>query len=227
MVKRQLHEDDLYECTNEKRFYYEHDEEYIKRQRLAKLENTYNNPLIYSVGNAIHFSTAINKETIEYVIRLITEIIHNNKDKYKNYKEGDDKLEIDYIIDSPGGCVSSVLKFHDFIKRIKEKYKFIEFTSIITGTAASAGTIMAAVAHKRQMTSHAHAMIHELASGMSGSYTKMISYGNYLTKLHNELADIYMIKCKAKRKRILKLLKNETWMNAQEYLKLGLIDEII
>lgn len=205
----------------------ESDEEYVKRQRLTKLENTYNNPLIYSIGNEIHFSTGINKETIEYVIRLITEIIHNNKDNYKKYKEGDKKLEIVYIIDSPGGCVSSILKFCDFIKRINEKYPFVEFTSVITGLAASAGTTMATVAHKRQMTSHAHAMIHELASGMSGSYTQLNSYGQYLKKLHNELADIYMQKCKTKRKRILKLLKNETWMNAEEYLKIGLVDEII
>lgn len=224
MTKRQF-DDNEYGVV--RRHDIESDDDYVKRQRLVKLENTYNNPLIYSIGNEIHFSTAIDKETIEYAIRLITEIIHNNKDDYKKYKEGDKKLEIVYIIDSPGGCVSSILKFCDFIKRVNEKYPFVEFISVITGLAASAGTTMATVAHKRQMTEHAHAMIHELASGMSGSYTKLNSYGNYLKKLHNELADIYMQRCNTKRKRILKLLKNETWMNAQEYLKLGLIDEII
>ena len=205
----------------------EPDEEFIKRQRLTKLEETYRNPLIYSVGNELHFSSGINKVTIEYAIRLITEIIHNNKNDYKKYKEGDKKLEITYIVDSPGGCVSSILKFADFVKMVNIKHPYVEFISIITGTAASAGTIMSTIAHKRLMTSHANAMIHELSSGMSGSYTKLASYGNHLKQLHNDLADIYMKKCKVKRKRILKLLKNETWLNATEYLNLGLIDEII
>jgi ATP-dependent protease ClpP protease subunit len=226
MMKRNFNNDNNLNEIMEQR-YIELDENTAKRQRLAKLEDTYNNPLIYSVGNEIHFSTGINKFTIEYAIRLITEIIHNEKDDYKKYKEGDKKLQITYIVDSPGGCVSTILKFYDFVRRVKNKYNYVEFISIITGTAASAGTIMATIAHKRQMTLHAHAMIHELATGMSGSYTKIMSYGDHLTKIHNELADVYMEKCKTKRKRILKLLKNETWLNAEEYLKLGLIDEII
>ena len=136
------------------------------------------------------------------------------------------KLNIIYTIDSPGGSVTSILKFVDFIGLAKKKYSFVNFTSIITGLAASAGTIMAIVADKRYMTKNAHSMIHELASGSSGKYTEMRSYINFLDHLHEKLVTIYCEKTKKSVEDIEKLLRNETWFSAEDYLKYGFIDEI-
>jgi ATP-dependent protease ClpP protease subunit len=123
----------------------------------------------------------------------MTTLIHDHK---KKSDEDPEKLNIIYIVDSPGGSVTSILKFVDFINVAKKKYPFVEFTSIVTGLTASAGTIMAIVADKRFMTKNAHAMVHELSSGNQGKYTEFRSYVKFLDQLHDKLVTIYCDKTK-------------------------------
>ena len=176
------------------------------------------NDLIYTIGTQIYFTSPINKQSISLLIKEITKII-DEKGKNK-------KLTICYVVDSPGGCVTSVLKFVDFLNIIKTKYKNVEFVSIGTGLIASAGTIMCAVADKRYITKHAYAMIHELSTGNSGKFTHFVSYTSHLKKMHDQLVNIYYEKSNMSIEDIEVLLKNETWFNAEEYLEKGLVDEI-
>lgn len=185
------------------------------------------NKMIYRRGNELHFISGVNNESIETMIRKISKLIEKNHNKYKYYKEGDDKLKITYIVDSPGGSVSAILRFVDFIGLVKKKYPYVEFTSIITGLVASAGTTMAVVADKRQITPHGSVMIHELSSGTRGKFTEMISYSKFLVNLHDMLVNIYLERCKCDREKLEQLLMKETWMTPQEYLELGFVDEIV
>jgi ATP-dependent protease ClpP protease subunit len=208
--------------TNNKRKYMDEHNEYfatpVKKQKVLVDDN-----LIYSIGKEIHFTAGVDKFTIEKLIKLITKIVHDHETKHKNDKK---KMNITIVVDSPGGSVHSVLKFVDFIKLVKNKYPHITFTSIATGFVASAGTIMCVVADKRLMTPHAHAMIHELSSGNTGKYTHMMSYSKHLTDLHNVLLDIYMKVSKVPRNEMEVLLNTESWYSAEEYKKLGLVDDI-
>ncbi len=181
--------------------------------------------MIYSIDNEVHFTADINKDTIEKLIRKITKIINNNKDKYNSKSKN--KLQISYIVDSPGGSVTSVLKFVDFIRLVKKKYPFIEFTSVATGMVASAGTVMCIVADKRLMTKNAFAMIHELSSGNSGKYSHFMSYAKFLSIMHNTLADIYLEKVDKTREELEELLNAETWFSAEEYMKHGFVEELV
>ena len=196
---------------------------YFKTARLQLPEDH----MIYAVGNEIHFTAEINKDTIEKVIKQITKIIEKNSEKYSGkYRSGDEKLTIAYIVDSPGGCVSSVLKFVDFINMVKEKHPYVEFISVITGLVASAGTIMCIVADKRLMTKNAYAMIHELSSGRNGKYTHLMSYSEYLCGLHNTLLNIYLSGSPKSKEDLEKILNTESWFNAEQYLANGFVDEI-
>ena len=200
------------------RTYEENDEP--KRPKLFQSDK-----MIYSVGTEIHFTSGINNESIEKIIRKITKII---KENHKKYVGTTDKLNITYIVDSPGGSVSAILKFVDFINMVRWKYPYVEFTSVITGLVASAGTIMCIVADKRMMTKNGHAMIHELSSGNSGKYTHLMSYSRYLNKLHETLMDIYIKGTKGKQTKanLEKLLYTESWYDAEEYLDGGFVDVI-
>lgn len=179
---------------------------------------------VYTIGNEIHFTANINKISIQEIIKQMTTLIHEHEKK--NSGDEKEKLNIVYIIDSPGGSVTSILKFVDFINVAKKKYDFVEFTSIITGLTASAGTIMAIVADKRYMTKNAHAMVHELASGNSGKYTEFRSYVKFLDQLHDKLVTIYCNRTGKIRTEIEAIMRNETWFTANEYLEFGFIDEI-
>lgn len=191
-----------------------------KKTRLFTVENK----TIYTIGTEIHFTDQINNETIEIIIKKITKLINEN---HKKYEDTDEKLNITYIVDSPGGSVTAILKFVDFITLAKKKYPYVEFTSIITGCVASAGTIMCVVADKRLMTANAHSMIHELSTGNSGKYTHFMSYGIHMTQLHEALLNIYIKHGTQTKEQLETLLKTETWFTAQEYLASGFVDEVV
>lgn len=179
--------------------------------------------LIYSFGTEVHFTGPIDKNSIATVIKEITKVINEkNSDEYDKNK----KFTVCYIVDSPGGCVTSVLKFVDFLDIVRQKHPNVEFVSIGTGLIASAGTIMCAVADKRYITKNSYAMIHELSSGNVGKFTHLVSYTKYLSQMHDRLVDIYLQKSTMKKDEIEALLKDESWFNAQEYLEKGLIDEV-
>ncbi len=203
------------------------DKDYDEDNKKYKVDNDRTNfvdeKFVYTIGNEIHFTAGINKISIQEIIRQMTKLIHDHK---KKSDEESEKLNIIYTVDSPGGSVTSILKFVDFISLAKKKYPFVEFTSIITGLTASAGTIMAIVADKRYMTKNAHAMVHELSSGNQGKYTEFRSYCKFLDQLHEKLVNIYCDKTKKSREEVESIMRNETWFSADEYLKYGFVEEI-
>lgn len=207
-------------------------------ERHSLFKNPYEEK-IYTIGNELHFTAHIDDDTIELAIKKISSIINKNKSKLIEFSDDvnteleyeTDKFTITYIVDSPGGSVTSILKFVDFIRMIKSKYKNIEFISIVTGLVASAGTIMCVVADKRKMTKYAHAMIHELSGGTGGGvkYTHIKSHAKFVTDLHNALVDIYMSslqKDDSYKQKLEKMLTDESWFNSDEYLKNGFVHEI-
>lgn len=179
-------------------------------------------PLIYTIGNEIHFSADIDKLTVDLLIRQMSKLIEK---KYKNIND-DEEITITYVVDTPGGSVTAVLKFVDFITLTREKYPNLKLVSVITGLVASAGTIMSIVADKRIMTSNAHAMIHELSSGNSGRFTQMIAYAGFIKELNEKLMDIYLKKTNLEREKLEQLMMKDTWYNASDYKNNGFVDEI-
>lgn len=179
-------------------------------------------PLIYTISKEVHFSAGISKETIELVKIKISKLIEKF---YKSHNE-EEELKITYVVDSPGGSVSAILKFVDFIGQIKKSYPKVVFSSVITGTTASAGTTMCIVADHRYITKNATTMIHELSSGNQGRYTQMQSYSGHLTDLHKKLMEIYLPKFKGTPEELEELLKNDTWYTAEQYMAHGFVDEI-
>lgn len=178
---------------------------------------------VYRVGNEIHFATGVNKTSIQALIKTIMEYIMEHKNKALGDPE---KLDIVIIIDSPGGSINALFKFIDTLQLCREKFKFVTFTSVINGMAASAATIMAICCDKRYMTKHATAMVHELSSGFASKYQEINSYCKHLKDVHEKLANIYVQKTRLSRDEIEKIMRNETWYTSEEYLQLGFVDEI-
>ena len=181
--------------------------------------------MIYTVGTQVHFTAQINNDTIEALIKEITKVVEDNVPKF-GAKDSTKKVNITYIVDSPGGSVTAVLKFVDFISMVREKQPHIEFTSIITGMAASAGTTMCVVADHRCMTRNAFAMIHELSTGNQGKYTQLVSYIEFTKTMHKILVRIYMTVCNRSEAELEDLLKTESWFDAEGYKALGFVTEI-
>ena len=200
--------------------YFDDDMQQTKKVRHVMVPD--DNILIYSRGYDIHFSDGINKMSIQLLIREIDRVIERHNKEFKKKP-----ATITLTIDSPGGSVTSVLKFVDHMNIVKKKHPYITFQSVITGLAASAGTVMALTAHTRCMTEHAYAMIHELSSGNSGQYTHFMSYSQFLTQMHEKLVDLYVKATGKSKKQIEEWLNSETWCSAEEYKQMGFITHII
>jgi ATP-dependent protease ClpP protease subunit len=215
MSKRKL--DNLYE--NDNIWGNEIDYEKQQEKKIILLDEHF----VYTIGNEIHFTTGVNRTSIQTLIKQIMEMIMEHKKKTIGEP---DKLDIVIIVDSPGGSISSVLKFCDFLDMCRSKFPFVTFTSVISGSAASAGTIMSIYCDKRYITRHATAMVHELRSGFSDKMQEITSYYKHLTDLHNKLANIYVERTKLAREEIEKIMRAETWYTAEEYKKLGFVDDV-
>ena len=211
IIKRKKEEEDEYNETIN----------YPKKKRSVH-DIISNNPMIYSINNEIHFTTGVNQESIENLIKEISTVISSAKDKTS-------KLEITYVIDTPGGCVYSALKFIDFIDSIRRKHPRITFRSVVTGLVASAGTIMAIVADKKYITKYGFAMIHELQTGHRGYYTHLMSRNENIIDTHDLLVKIYLenMTTVVEKSELEAIMQKETWYNAQKYVDAGFVDGIL
>jgi ATP-dependent protease ClpP protease subunit len=178
---------------------------------------------IYRSQNEIWFNHGVAPKSIDKLIKLVYEIIHD--EKLSAYRENNN-LEIIIHFDSLGGYVDSAFKFIDFVGILQKKN--IKFRSIINGRACSSATLMAIVCDKKQITKHSYAMLHEMSSMTSGSITHLRSYQKHLDMAQDHIITAYTDNNKNITKAELEeLMLKETWFSAQDYKLKGFVDEIL
>jgi len=130
------------------------------------------------------------------------------------------------IINSPGGSVDSGFAIWDQIKMISSPV-----TTLVTGLAASMGSILSIAAEKgrRFATPHSRIMIHQPAihGVIQGQATDLEIQAKEIIKTRNVIIEVYREATGKDFKTIEKALDRDTWMSAQEALEFGLIDKII
>ena len=131
-----------------------------------------------------------------------------------------------FIINSPGGSVDAGLAIWDQIKMISSPV-----TTLVTGLAASMGSILSlcASSKRRFATPHARIMIHQPAihGVVQGQATDLEIQAKEIKKTHEMLINMYVQATGKDFKTIEKALDRDTWMTAQEALDYGLLDGII
>lgn len=90
-------------------------------------------------------------------------------------------------INTAGGHIDSALKLIASIKRCRA-----DVTARLTGTVASAGTIIALSCHKLEVEDYTHFMIHNYSTGTQGKGHEVMDYINFNDKdLKKTFASIY------------------------------------
>ena len=125
-------------------------------------------------------------------------------------------------IQSYGGCVFSGLSSVDYIKGTKSP-----ICTIVEGCAASAATLMSAVADERYMTEHSFMLIHQLSGGVWGTYEDIVDNKKNCEKLMKMIKNIYLEHTKIPKRKLDSILKHDIWFDAKQCLEYGLIDDII
>lgn len=130
------------------------------------------------------------------------------------------------VINSPGGAVDSGFAIWDQIKLLKSPV-----TTLVTGLAASMGSVLSLVAGKgrRFATPNSRIMIHQprIHGVIRGQATDLEIHAKEIIKTRNALIAIYVQATGQDEKVIERALDRDKWMSAEEALEFGLLDKIV
>lgn len=132
--------------------------------------------------------------------------------------------DIHVYINSPGGSVDATMAIYDTMHFVKP-----DIQTWGMGLAASAGSLLLTAGHpgKRNILPHTRVMLHEPSGGYSGRSKHMEDHAKAIKDSRNNLIEIYAKHTNQKQETIEKWLDRETFFNAKEAVKLGLVDKIV
>ena len=189
------------------------EEEKVMREKPGKIDHMIDMMLLKQ--RRVFFSTQVDDQTAKDCIRKLWYLDAQDPGK-----------PILLVINSPGGSVDSGFAIWDQIKMLKSPV-----TTLVTGLAASMGSILSLAGGKgkRFATAHSRIMIHQpLIHGViRGQATDLEIQAKEILKTRNTLIGIYMEATGKKFEELEKALDRDTWMNAQEAMHFGLIDKIV
>ncbi len=122
-----------------------------------------------------------------------------------------------------GGSVYEGLAIYDLIKSFGDK-----ITGYVDGIAASIGSVMFQACNKRIMSPNARLMIHKPTVSTSGESHELRDVAAHMDALEQSIINIFKMRTGQEEKVVKKWLQKnyDTWLSAEECLKLGLCDEV-
>ena len=132
--------------------------------------------------------------------------------------------DITMHIDSPGGSVKSGLSMVDVMEYIP-----CDIKTVNTGMAASMGSVLlgAGTKGKRSSLRHSQTMLHQSSGGFSGNIQDAEVDWKEWQKINDELFVLLGSYCGKKPEQVKEDATRDFWLNAEEAIKYGIIDEII
>ena len=179
---------------------------------------------VYTSKNHIYFKTDITKESID---KLVGEIdILNNKmtNVSKKSSIGTFTPKPIYLhITTNGGDLLAGFFGYDKIKGSK-----YPINTIIEGCVASAGSILAMAGQNRYMTPSSHLLIHQLRTGMFGTYEELVDEKKNCNQFMSKLINLYKDNSNGKmtKTKIKEILKRDIFWDTKTAIVNGLVDEV-
>lgn len=163
----------------------------------------------------LFISDAIDNDSAEAFIRKLW---------YLEFKDPGKPILV--VINSPGGSVDDGFAIWDQVKMIKSPV-----TTLITGLAASMGSVLSLCADKgrRFATENSRIMIHQPRNMgvIRGQATDLEIHAKEIIKTRKKLVEIYVEKTGKDAETIERAIDRDTWMSAAEAKDYGLLDGIV
>ncbi|KAF3299333.1 Clp protease ClpP [Carnobacterium sp. PL12RED10] len=125
-------------------------------------------------------------------------------------------------INSPGGYVNAGTEIYTMLLTHKG-----EVNITIGSQAASIASVIAMAGKRVAISPAGKMMIHNVSGQGGGDYRDMADYSDFLFKNNEMLANTYVLKTGKPKQELLDMMNAETWMNADEALENGFVDEIL
>ena len=164
------------------------------------------------------------KERIVFVTGPIEDHMANLVVAQLLFLEADDpKKDIYLYINSPGGSVTSGLSIVDTMNHIKP-----DVATVCVGIAASMGSVILSqgAKGKRAMLPNAEVMIHQPWGGAQGQASDIEITAKHILKTRDRLNKMLAKATKQSLKQIEKDTDRDFFMDAEEAVKYGIVDEI-
>lgn len=158
----------------------------------------------------IYILGEINDELAMAVSREISDAISNGTEKIR------------FKINSGGGSVIAGLQMYDEISALN-----VDTEAVILGMCASSATYPALACAKVLMQRNASFMVHRASGAVRGTLEEMENDLDYLTEVEQRFIAIYAAKTSKSPEEILEMMNATTYMNADQALSNGFIDEIV
>ena len=132
--------------------------------------------------------------------------------------------EIQLIINSPGGYVTSGFSIYDTMMQIKSPV-----ATVCSGLAASMGSILLSAGAKgrRMIQPHARVMIHQPSGGAQGQASSIEIQAREIIKTKEIGARILAENCGQPLEKVMNDFDRDYWMDADESLSYGIVDELL
>ncbi len=162
----------------------------------------------------LFFTDAVGRESVTEAIRKIW---------YMELKAPG--TPITFVINSPGGSVDAGFALWDQVKMISSPV-----TTLVTGLAASMGSILSlcAAPGRRFATPRARILIHQPSmTGMYGPAADLEIHANEILKTRDMITDLYVEATGRDREEIQQALDRDKWFTAPEAIEFGLLDKVV
>jgi ATP-dependent Clp protease protease subunit len=167
------------------------------------------------------------KERIVFLNGEVNDSVSNSVCAQLLFLEAEDpEADINFYINSPGGLVTAGMAMYDTMQYIKP-----DIVTIVMGQAASMGSLLAqaGAAGKRKMLPSARHMIHQPLGGAQGQASDIEIRAREIVRIKRELTEIYVRHNSAGKtyEDFERGMDRDNFLDAQQALEWGLIDEII
>jgi len=165
------------------------------------------------------------KERIIFLADAIDDHLANLIIAQLLFLEAEDNTREAYMyINSPGGVVTAGLAIYDTMQYLKTK-----ISTICIGQAASMGAFLLAAGEpgKRYALPHSRVMIHQPLGGAQGQATDIEIQTKEILRIKKILNEELATNSKQSIKKIEKDTDRDFFMNAEEAVKYGIIDQVI
>ena len=136
----------------------------------------------------------------------------------------DPDQDIMLYINSPGGSITAGMAIYDTMHYVK-----CEVSTVCVGMAASMGAFLLAAGAKgkRKALPNAEVMIHQPLGGARGQATDIAIQAEQIMRVKRKMNELLAKHTGKPLKTIEKDVERDYYMNAEEAMKYGIIDEII
>ena len=136
----------------------------------------------------------------------------------------DPKKDIQFYINSPGGSVTAGMAIYDTMNYVK-----CDVSTICIGLAASMGAFLlsSGAKGKRYALPNSEVMIHQPSGGARGQATEIKIVAENILKTKDRLNKILAANTGQPVEKVVEDTERDNFMDAEEALAYGLIDEII